>query len=257
MELEFWQFLIICPLVFLAGFVDAIAGGGGLISLPAYLIAGIPPHNAVATNKMSAAFGTFYATYRFARSGYVIWGQALPCAVFALAGSFLGARGALAVDPFLFKVLLMLIIPATAAYILFGGGLKPAKSALSPKATFAVSCLLSFGIGLYDGFYGPGTGTFLLLLLTSVARLDLRHANGNTKVINSMSNLAALILFLTNGKVLLFTGCIAALFGIAGNWAGSRFFSQKGARMVKPVMLGVLAVFLAKVAWEVFSTLLR
>ena len=107
-------FLIVCPLTFLGGFVDAVAGGGGLISLPAYMIAGLPVHNAIATNKLSSGMGTTIATYRLARLGYIPWRKAALCIVMAIIGSSTGAKLALMVDAELFKKLMLVIIPATA-----------------------------------------------------------------------------------------------------------------------------------------------
>lgn len=114
MELHLMHFLIVCPLVFLAGFVDAVAGGGGLISLPAYMIAGLPVHFAIGTNKLSSGMGTTLATARFAKNGYIAWKNALLCIVTALIGSSLGAKLALQLDDYYFKRLILVILPCTA-----------------------------------------------------------------------------------------------------------------------------------------------
>ena len=116
-------YLLLCPLVGIAGFVDAIAGGGGLISLPAYLIAGIPVHNALGTNKLSSTMGTTVATVRYARSGFIPWQQALLCVLFALAGSSLGAKLALTIPTRTFSILMLVILPLTACYLLRSQGL--------------------------------------------------------------------------------------------------------------------------------------
>ena len=113
MELTALQFLIVCPLVFLAGLVDAMAGGGGLISLPAYLISGLPVHYAIGTNKLSSGMGTTLATWRFARSGYIHWKLALFCAVCALVGSTTGARLALLIPDAAFRVIMLVVLPLT------------------------------------------------------------------------------------------------------------------------------------------------
>ena len=111
---------------------------------------------------------------------------------------------------------------------------------------------MAFVIGIYDGFYGPGTGTFLILLLMSVAHVRLKEANGITKVINSTTNLAALFVFLANDVVLLPLGLVAGLFNMAGNYFGARYFEKGGAQNVKPVIIIVLTVFFAKVVYELF-----
>ena len=110
MELTLLHFLIVCPLVFLGGFVDAVAGGGGLISLPAYLIAGVPPHMSIATNKLSSAMGTTLTTVRFAKKGFIPWKQAAVCVVFAFVGSSLGAKLALKIDARIFTMLMLVRI---------------------------------------------------------------------------------------------------------------------------------------------------
>ncbi len=248
----FLQYAIICPLVMLAGFVDAIAGGGGLISLPAYLISGLPVHNAIATNKMSSTMGTVLATFKFARSGFIPWKLALSCVVCAFAGSSLGANLALLMDAHIFMMFMLVVLPATGLYLTRGNVLVTEKEPFSQKKTTLLSMVMALFIGVYDGFYGPGTGTFLLLLLTGVAHLPLKGANGVTKVINSTTNIAALCIFLLNGKVLFPLGIIAGLFGMAGNYLGALYFEKGGARNVKPVILFVLTIFFIKVVYELY-----
>lgn len=255
MTAELLPFLIVCPLVFLAGFVDAIAGGGGLISLPAYLISGLPVHTAIATNKVSSCMGTAAATLRYAKSGFIPWREASAGIVFALAGSTLGAKLALLLDDGVFRVVMLVILPLTAAYVLRGRALRETdgRETLPPRRLLPIIMAASFGIGVYDGFYGPGTGTFLLLILTGAARMDVRHANGVTKAINLTTNAAALAVYLINGRALLPLGLTAGLFSIAGNYAGSRLFSARGARSVKPVILIVLAVFFVRELTQLLS----
>lgn len=248
MTLTLLPFVIVCPLVFLGGFVDAVAGGGGLISLPAYLIAGIPAHNAIATNKLSSAMGTTLTTIRFARKGFIPWRQAAVCVVFAFIGSSLGAKLALKIDGVAFTLLMLVILPLVAVYVLRGKSLGQGEQApCSPRRTLVVGSLASLVIGGYDGFYGPGTGAFLLLALTGLAHMELTRANGVTKAINLTTNLSALAVFLLNGKVLLPLGLVAGCFGILGNYLGARFFIQGGVKFVKPVILVVLTIFFVKV----------
>ena len=255
MTLHFWQYAVVCPLVFLAGFVDAIAGGGGLISLPAYMLIGLPAHNAVATNKFSACVGTAVATGRYARNGYIPLRLALVCIPAALVGSSCGAELALRVPDGVFKILMLFILPVVAIYSLrkkdLSGG-SPLKE-LPWRKTAWQGILISLFMGVYDGFYGPGMGVFLMLLLTGVSHLDLNTAAGTTKIINLSTNFAALTVFLFNGKVIYPLGLTAMLFGMAGNWLGAKEFSKKGTRIVRPVILLVLAMFFVKILWELFS----
>ena len=244
------SFLIVCPLVFAAGLVDAIAGGGGLISLPAYLLAGLPPINAIATNKVSSSMGTTMATVRYARSGYVLWKLALCCILCSIAGSQVGARLALTISDGVFRILLLVVLPLTGAYVLFGKPLSGEKPPFGKKKTTLICMVGALFIGVYDGFYGPGTGTFLILILTGAARLPLQKANGVTKVLNLTTNLSAVAVYITSGKSVLALGLTAGLFSIAGNYIGTRFFDKGGAKFVRPFMLLVLTVFLVKVILE-------
>ena len=244
------HFIIVCPLVFMAGFVDAVAGGGGLISLPAYMISGLPVHFAIGTNKLSSGMGTAIATFKYAKSGFIKWKTALMCAACALVASNIGARLALLISDAVFKKLLLVILPLTAVYIFRSKSLEQTKQPYVYKKTLCISMLIALIIGVYDGFYGPGTGTFLILLLTGMARMQLNEANGISKVINLATNVSSLSVMLLNGKVLLILGLTAGLFSIAGNYIGTRFFEKGGAKFVKPVIIVVLSIFFIKVVTE-------
>ena len=230
------------PAVFAAGIVDAIAGGGGLITLPVYMLVGLPPHEAIGTNKMSSCMGTTTATYRFAREGYINFKLAVFAVIFALAGSFTGAHISLLISNQSFKVLMLFILPVTAWFVMRTKNFDVEREAFSFRKTCILSCVIAFVIGMYDGFYGPGTGTFLIL--------TLKEANGLTKAINMTTNVTSLVVFLINGTVLIPLGIIAGLCNIAGNWIGVSFFDKKGGAVVKPVMLLVLTVFLVKTIME-------
>ena len=202
MELHLMHFLIVCPLVFLAGFVDAVAGGGGLISLPAYMIAGLPVHFAIGTNKLSSGMGTTLATARFgSKNGYIV--RRTRSAMSQLIGSSSWAQNTgLQLDDYYFKRLILVILPCTALYLTFGKPFVGEKESFPVRKMILFSYLIAFIIGIYDGFYGPGTGTFLLLLLTGIAHMGLKEANGITKAINLTTNLTALAVYLMNGKVI-------------------------------------------------------
>ncbi len=250
MELTLQHFIIICPLVFTAGFVDAIAGGGGLISLSAYLISGLPVHNAIATNKLSSGMGTSITVAHFIRKGYVPWKIAAHCAVCAVAGSWLGAHIALGIDDYYFKIIMLIILPVTAFYVMRSKALIIEKEPLSFGRTRTVSMLSAFFIGMYDGFYGPGTGTFLLLLLTSMAHMPLKEANGTTKIINLTTNVTSIVVFLINGKTLILLGLVAGVFNALGNYIGAACFDRHDSKIVKPIMIVVLVLFFVRVLYD-------
>lgn len=253
MELNFVQFLIVCPLVFLAGFVDSIAGGGGLISLPAYMIAGLPAHIAIGTNKLSSSMGSVISTVKYARAGFIDIRKVIFCVAFAYGGSTLGANVALMVSDHFFKIIMLIVIPLTAVYVLLRKNALSEKPAYGTVKTILLACSISFVLGFYDGFYGPGTGTFLILLLVNVAHFTLNDANGAAKTINMTTNIAALVVYIMNGVVVFPLGLVAGLFSIAGTYLGSRLFIRDGAKIVKPVMVGVLVIFFVKIIVELIG----
>ena len=173
-ELTFKTFLIVCPLVFLGGFVDAIGGGGGIITIPAYLMAGLPAHNASATNKFGAAFGTIMSTIRYIRTGKVDYGLAIPSIVASLIGANLGAKFALFLTDNVFRIIMIVMVPLIAFFVLKNKTLEPKDhTPLSRKKEVTIAIVASLIIGLYDGFYGPGTGTFLILIYTKLIKKDI------------------------------------------------------------------------------------
>ena len=250
MDISPLQFLIVCPMVFLAGLVDAVAGGGGLISLPAYLIAGLPVHDAIGTNKISSCMGTGLTTFRYARRGYIPWKQAGFYIAAAFAGASVGVKISLMISDRPFKIIMLILLPLVAFVVLRGRVLDRETEPFSPGKTMAIALASAFVIGVYDGFYGPGTGTFLILLMTGAAHMEIRRANGVTKIINFTTNLTSVFLFAASGNIVPLLGLIAGLFNIAGNYLGGNLFVQGGSRAVKPIMLAVLCIFFVRVLWE-------
>ena len=239
-------FLIVCPLLFLAGFVDSIAGGGGLISLPAYLLAGLPIHSAIATNKFSSSFGTVIAVARFIKSGMVSLRLALPAVICGIVGSAAGAK--LSMEKVLLAMLLV-VLPVAAFCVLnkrlfrdHGNG-----SVSITTHNIVVASICALLIGIYDGMYGPGTGTFLIIAFTVGARLSIAQAKANAKVINLSTNVAALTVFLLHGQVLITVGIAAALSNMLGNYLGAGLVLTKGVKVVRPIIIVVLALLLAKI----------
>lgn len=245
-----FKYLIICPMVFLAGFIDAIAGGGGLISLPAYMFTGLPVINCIATNKMSSAMGTSIATMKYAKGGFIPWKLAIFCIPCAFGGSAVGANIALSISNDVFKVIMLIVLPLTGIYVITRKEFTSKAEPHSYKVMVIIAMVIAFVVGIYDGFYGPGTGTFLILLLTAIGRMKLEEANGLTKAINFSTNISALAVFLVNGQVLLPLGITAGLFNIAGNYLGANKFTSGGTKIVKPVMILVIVVFFVKVLNE-------
>ena len=232
-------YLIVCPLVFLAGFVDSVAGGGGLISIPAYLFAGLPIHMAYGTNKLSSCSGTSVAVWQYSRSGYIHWRTAAFACGGALCGSFLGAKLAMFLSETYLHYCLLAILPVVAVFLIFNRnfGKTPHPRSFSPAAASLLSVAIGLVLGCYDGFFGPGTGTFLVIAFTAVLGQELPENAGNTKLVNLCSNVSALCAYLLGGKVLWTVGIPAALCNIAGNWLGAHLAVRKGASFIRPLVL--------------------
>ena len=251
MTIAWWMYLVICPLIFFASFVDAVAGGGGLISLPAYLALGLPAQAAAGSNKMSAAMGTLFAAARYFKSNKIIVLQAVVSAAFALPGSYIGATIAQSVSPQTLKIIILCGLPVAAGGIFFHkkGKLRQVKRWLA----VLLCSLLGFFIGMYDGLVGPGTGTFLIIGYTVIFGHDMATASGNAKVVNLSSNIAALISFWSGGYVLWQIALPAGLFGIMGGLLGSHLAVKKGERFIKPMLLFVLVLIFIKIIWDFVS----
>lgn len=253
MDWQISQLFIICPLIFLGGLIDAIGGGGGLITLPAFLIAGFPVHVAIGTNKVSSAMGTSIAFTKFMRDGYMPFKLSVLGIVCALIGSSLGAKTALLIDEQILRMMMLVILPVTAWYVFRSQDLLREESNHKDeitRRTYIVCALVGLGLGFYDGFYGPGAGTFMLLLMAGAARLSVQKANGVTKAINFATNIAAIGVYFTGGKVILPLGIIVGCFSICGNYIGARFFEKGGAKAVRPVILIVLSLFFVRVIYD-------
>ena len=247
--------LIVCPLVFLGGLIDAVAGGGGLITLPAYLIAGLPAHMASGTNKCGNAFGTFLSTGRFLKRGDVHIPSAVAGAVGALAGAWVGARLNLIMPEQMLYYVMLTVVPVMAVFLLLKRdfGQEDRSGELSRGQLMAMAAGIGLIIGGDDGFFGPGAGTFLMLAFTGLCRFDLLTASGNTKVANSASNLASLVTFAIAGKVMWAVGIPAALCGIAGNYLGSSLALKGGAKVIRPMFFVVLTLLLARLIYGLFA----
>lgn len=244
--------MIVCPLVFLGGLIDAVAGGGGLITLPAYLIAGLPAHLASGTNKCGNAFGTFLSTGRFLKRGDVHMSSALAGAAGAPVGAWVGARLNLIMPEQMLYYIMLAVVPVMALFLLFKRdfGQEDRSGELSRGQLMAMAVGIGLVIGGYDGFFGPGAGTFLMLAFTGLCRFDLLTASGNTKVANSASNLASLVTFAIAGKVMWAVGIPAALCGIAGNYVGSGLALRGGAKVIRPMFFVVLLLLLIRLIYD-------
>lgn len=253
MELTVKMVVIVAVGVFLASFLDAIAGGGGIISVPTYLLAGLPAHMALGTNKVSAGLGSIASTARFVKNGYADWALAVPSIVLALIGSHFGTSLQLMVEEKYLQYLLLLVLPVVAVVVLRQRRLPEEKGEIARGKQFAIVLTASFVIGAYDGFYGPGTGTFLLLIYCSLAKMDVRTAGGNVKLVNLASNIGAFVTSLRSGQVFLVLGLIGAVTSFAGHYAGSGLAIKNGSKIVRPTIIAVLGLLAVKVVHQLLT----
>jgi uncharacterized protein len=236
---------------FAGGFVDAIAGGGGLITVPALLAAGVPPQVALGTNKFQSCFGTALAVWRYGNAGLLrtrgVW-------LGAVAAMLAGAGGAAVVGmlaPDVLRKWVPWLLAAVAVYAALNRkfGLVEGRERVSPTG-FAV--LFGLGLGFYDGFFGPGTGSFWTVALVGLLGLDLARATGYTKVVNLASNLGALGVFLVAGSVHFLAGGVMVAGQLLGARLGSGMVIRRGAAFIRPVFLTVVGVMTLKLlvdAW--------
>ena len=248
-----WAIVVICVGVFLASFVDAIGGGGGIISLPTYLLAGLPIHNALGTGKLASCLGTAASTFRYVKNKCVDWPLAIVSIPLALIGSYVGTKLQLAIDEKYLKYLLLIVLPIVAAVLFKKKTFPEHRGNIRPWKQRSIVWLASFVLGAYDGFYGPGAGTFMLLCFCHLAKMDLRSASGNMKLVNLSSNIASLVVSLMAGKVLIGIGLLAAAFSIAGHYFGAGAAIKNGSKIVRPVILVVILLLAVKIILELFG----
>lgn len=244
--------LIVCPLIFLGSFVDSVAGGGGIITLPAYLLAGLPAHTASGTNKLVACFGSVTASTGYLRSGNVMLRVALLSAAGSLLGAVVGTRLALFIPESTLEIIMMVILPVVALFLTLqqNFGMKQRATRLTKPMENLTAFAIGLVIGCYDGMIGPGTGTFLILCFSGFLGLDLLVSGGCAKVSNMASNLASAAVWLWNGKAMYSLLLPAALCSIAGGYFGSRFAIRGGSQRIRKVMFLVLGLLFVKMVWD-------
>ena len=248
-QLTLSVYLTVLPLVFLAAAVDAIAGGGGLISLPAYTLAGLNYDFASGNNKFSSTFGGLTATIRYWRSGRLLKRPALTAAAMALPGAWLGTRSAMVLGSRIMQIFMVFAIPVMGIVVLLNKGTR--ESARPLRAVDYPLCgLIGLAMGFYDGFFGPGTGTLLILLFTHILGMDMVTASATAKPVNLFSNIASVATRIAAGNVIFALALPAMGCSILGGWLGARLALTRGARLIRRVMLCVLALLTARMIFE-------
>ncbi|WP_243201568.1 MULTISPECIES: TSUP family transporter [unclassified Fusibacter] len=247
---------IICLAGFFGALVDAIVGGGGLITIPALLATGMPTYLALGTNKFASSLGTISSTIEFFRSGEVntrLMKYLLP---FSLIGSAVGVWVVLRVDPEFLRILIIILVLAIGLYTLLHKelGLKSTFENLT-KRTILLGMFMALGIGFYNGFFGPGTGSFLIFALIAIYGFDFKKASANAKMLNLTGNATALILFLINGEVMYAYGIPMAFSMMLGGQVGAKLALKKGSKFIKPVFVVVSLILVVKMVFDLLSTM--
>jgi len=239
-----------------AGACDAIAGGGGLMTLPALLLAGLDPVGAIATNKLQGSAGSLSATLAFARRGLIRWPQALPAALMAGAASVLGALCVSLLSRALLDAAVPVLLVGIAAYFAFAPRMRDADAAarLGP-VPFALTWAPL--IGFYDGVFGPGAGSFYMIGFVTLAGLGIVRATAHTKLSNAASNLGSLALFAAQGSVVWPIGLAMALGAVLGAQVGSMLAVRLGTRLIRPLLVVIAGAMALKLLADPANPLRR
>ncbi len=242
---------VLALVAFAAGVVDAIAGGGGLLTLPALLAAGLPPHLALGTNKGQSVFGSSSALVRYARAGLVDRRRATLVFPLGLLGAAGGALLVLQVKPDVLKPIVLGLLLASGTFIALR---RPSAAQARPPRAHpqAIEAAIAVTIGFYDGFFGPGTGTFLIIGFVSLLHLGLKEATADAKVVNFASNLATLGLMAWAGKVAWAVALPMAVGQALGAWTGAHLAVKGGERLIRGVVLLVVVALVAKLAVDLW-----
>lgn len=233
-----------------AGVIDSIAGGGGLITVPALLAAGLPPVNALATNKLQSVFSQIMSTWRYARRGLIEFRNYGLMAAGIFIASAIGAFTVQHISADALKRLIPFLVIGAMLYMLLSPRMTDAET--EPRLTKAGYSPVAGAIGFYDGFFGPGTGSFFTTSLVGLRGLGLIRAAAHTKLFNFASNAGSLLLFLAAGQAIWLVGFVMAVCAMAGAWIGSHLAMRHGARVIRPLLIVASLALTAKLIWDGF-----
>lgn len=248
MEFSIDVMALLMAVAFVAGAIDAIAGGGGLLTIPALMAAGVPPVQAIATNKLQGSFGTASAVVAFARKGRIDFRRFAKPAIGAFVGSALGAWTLQRIDPTFLAGLIPVLLILMVVYFTVA----PKASEEDRHSRFGGGALVGMAaaIGFYDGFFGPGTGSFLTTALVALFGMGLVSATAHTKFLNLSSNVAALITLVIGGHVLWLLGLLMAVSSIAGAQVGAHLAVRIGSRVIRPLLVVMALALTVKLLSE-------
>ena len=246
-----WLYPALTALAVITGCIDAIAGGGGLLMMPALIYAGLPVPLVLGTNKLQSACGASVATARYHRAGLFSLRASLPAAVTAFAGAAAGALVIQRFDAHALRLIVPLMLMGAALYTLLSPRMDDAAS--SPRIGARAYLPVAGGIGFYDGFFGPGTGQFFAATLVALRGLGLTRATGLTKLLNLSSNVASLIVFAFGGQVLWLLGLCMGAGSMTGALIGTRLATRYGARLIRPLLVTASLALTGRLVWGWFA----
>ncbi|MFV0480610.1 MAG: TSUP family transporter [Campylobacteraceae bacterium] len=251
MELELIHYVILFGVSLLAGFVDSIAGGGGIIAIPALLALGIPPHLALGTNKLGGSFGSFTAAYNFYKKGLLKLNEVWLGVVFTFIGAVIGTTTVLFIDATILKKAIPFMLVFLFFYFLFLPKLGEVdrEKRVSKKVFYICFGLL---LGFYDGFFGPGTGTFWMVAIVVLLGLNLKSATAQTKAMNFTSNIVSLGVFVFNGQVLFLLGIVMGIGQVLGAIIGSNMVVKRDVKFIRVMFLCVVGATILKLFYDNF-----
>lgn len=249
--IEPWVYPVLTAIAVLSGFVDAVAGGGALIAIPALLYAGVPPLSALGTNKLQSLFGNTTALANYARSGLVDWRGNRLAVLLAFFGGGLGAWAVQSIDTGVLKLIIPALLVMAALYILLSPRMtdEDAHQRLTPTGYAPVGGAIAF----YDGFFGPGASTFFATSLVALRGYGLTKATALTKLLNLTAIIASVILFALGGNVAWLLGLCMAGGSIAGAWLGSHSALKFGARLIRPLLVTISLALTGRLLWGYFA----
>ena len=251
MEFELYYYFIFLGAGLLAGFVDSIAGGGGIITVPVLLASGMPPHIALATNKLQSSFGSFTASLNYIQKGLVKLKDVYMGIIFTFVGAILGTYSILLMDAEILQKIIPIMLVLIFLYTFFTPklGSEDRHHILKPNLFYFI---FGISIGFYDGFFGPGTGSFWTIAIVMLLGLNLKSATAQTKIMNFTSNIVSLGVFIVGGQVLWTVGIIMGAGQILGAYIGSTLVVKKDVAFIRVFFLTIVGITILKLLYDTY-----
>lgn len=246
--------IALCFIGFTAAFIDSIAGGGGIISLPGLMVLGVPPAFALGTNKFASTCASFtssmtfikYRVYDYSLLKYLVFGT--------LIGAVIGVKAVLLIDNSHLRIIIIFLMVFVAVYTILVKNIgSENKFEGINKKTVTIGLIISIILGFYDGFFGPGTGSFYIFLFLTLLNYDFKTSAGNGKILNFVSNVTSLILFALNGKIMYYVAMPMAAAMILGARMGTKVAIKNGAKLIKPILVSVTFIYAIKMIFDVIN----